>query len=252
MKSPLKAKPLNNPAESLEKRLIDVAVDRLFFPIPLCIFFTFYAAYEWLRWYKDIPPQPIVFTLIALVTVIYFGIRMRSALIEIKLLKQGISGEKAVGQFLERLRMDGAYVFHDVPGDKFNLDHVVIHASGVYVVETKTMSKPLSGKTELQFDGKSVLRDGRPLPMNPVPQVNAGSAWLSELLKESTGNKYSVRGVVTFPGWFIRSDVNTSSASTWVLNPKAIPSFINSQQRVLTNEQVNMIKFHLDKYIRGR
>lgn len=252
MKSPIKAKPLNNPAESLEKRLYDIAIDRFFFPIPLCIFFTVFAVYEWFRWYSGIPPQPVMFSIIALVTIIYFGVKMRSAWFEIKLIKQGIAGEKAVGQFLERLRVNGAYVFHDVPGDKFNLDHVVIHTSGIYVVETKTMSKPLNGKTELHFDGQRVLRNGKPLPMNPVPQVNAGSAWLSELLKESTGSKYSVRGVVTFPGWFIRSSMNTSNANTWVLNPKAIPSFISSQQIMLSTEQVNLVKFHLDRYIRSQ
>lgn len=252
MKSPIKAKPLNNPAESLERRLYDIALDRILVPIPVVIFSIAIAIYEWFRWFLDVPPKPITFSIIALGITLYFVIKARSVWPEIKAIKQGIAGEKAVGQFLERLRANGAFIFHDIPGDKFNLDHVVIHTSGIYVVETKTMSKPLSGKTELQFDGQSVLRNGKPLPMNPIPQVNAGSAWLSELLKESTGSKFLVRGVVTFPGWFIHSNANTSNANTWVLNPKAIPSFIKSQQVTLTIDQVNLAKFHLDRYIRAR
>ena len=38
-------------------------------------------------------------------------------------------GERAVGQYLERLRESGPRVFHDVPGVGFNLDHVVIVSS---------------------------------------------------------------------------------------------------------------------------
>ncbi|RUO23922.1 nuclease [Aliidiomarina minuta] len=252
MKSPLKAKPLNNPAESLERRLYDLALDRVLVPIPICILFVFMAIVEWYRWYVDVPPQPLLMSVLAVCVIAYFAFRFRGVWREIKQLKQGIAGEKAVGQFLERLRTDGAYVFHDVPGDKFNLDHVVIHGSGIYVVETKTLSKPDRGKTELHFDGLEVHRNDKPLPMNPVLQVSAASAWLAELLKESTGNRYSVRGLVTFPGWYIRSSKNTFSASIWVLNPKAIPSFISSQQLVLTSEEVNLIKFHLDRYIRAR
>ena len=50
-----------------------------------------------------------------------------------------------------------AAVLHDFPGEGFNLDDVVVHPSGVYYVETKTLSKPLKGQAKLFFDGDSVL-----------------------------------------------------------------------------------------------
>lgn len=251
MKSPLKAKPLKNPGESLERRLTDIALERIFLPITIAVMMFVWAAYEWIRWAFDQPPNPYVISFIALVGILWAAIRITRAFKDIKFIKQGIASEKAVGQFLERLRINGAEVFHDIEGDKFNLDHVVIHKSGVYVVETKALSKPLSGKTELVYNGAEVLRDGRALPRNPILQVSAASAWLRQLIEESTGRRFAVKGIVTFPGWYIRSNHNTQKSSVWVLNPKAIPTYIGNQSELLSDEDVHLLKFHLGKYIRS-
>ncbi|WP_158091782.1 nuclease-related domain-containing protein [Idiomarina sp. A28L] len=248
----MKAKPLNNPAQSLEKRLVDIALDRVFFPLIVSMLVIAYTVYEWVRWYFELPPNPVIWTILAIVFASYSAFKIVRTFKEVKLLEQGIAGEKAVGQFLERLRSDGAEVFHDVQGDNFNLDHVVIHRSGIYVVETKTMSKPATGKTELVFDGQQVFRNGKALLRNPVIQVSAASAWLRELLEDSSGRKVAVKGIVTFPGWFIHSSHNTSKNNIWVLNPRAIPSFIGKQTASLSAEDVHLLKFHLGKYVRAK
>jgi hypothetical protein len=80
--------------------------------------------------------------------------------VKIRQLRLGRDGERAVGQFLERLRDGGGQVFHDVPGDGFNLDHVVISPHGRYVVETKTLSKPWP-KATITVDGDSLRIAGR-------------------------------------------------------------------------------------------
>ncbi|RUO20160.1 nuclease-related domain-containing protein [Aliidiomarina haloalkalitolerans] len=251
MKSPLKSKPLNNPGESLEYRRNDIALERVFLPLIVAILMFVWAAFEWYRWLHVIPPNPYITTVLALGVIMWAAVRMTRAFKEIKLINQGILSEKAVGQFLERLRADGAEVFHDIQGESFNLDHVVIHRTGVYVVETKSLKKPESGKTELFFNGKEVLKEGKPLPRNPVVQVSAASVWLRQLIEESSGRRVSVKGIVTFPGWYIRSNHNTPKNLVWVLNPKAIPSFISKQSEILAVEDVNLLKFHLGKYIRA-
>lgn len=251
MKSPLKAKPLNNPGQSLEKSLWDEGIDNVIFPIVTILYLSMFTLYEWIRWKFNLSFHPIFWSVITLILVGLYFLKITRSLRRVALIKQGIAGEKAVGQFLERLRSDGAEVFHDIQGENFNLDHVVIHRSGVYVVETKTMKKPASGKTELTFDGEQVLFGNKPLPRNPVPQVSAASAWLKELLAESSGRKIHVRGIVTFPGWYVRSNHNRKSSRIWVLNPKAIPSFISKQSDLLSPEDVHLLKFHLGKFIRA-
>jgi hypothetical protein len=57
---------------------------------------------------------------------------------------------------LEGLREGGASVFHDVPGEGFNLDHAVIARSGILVIDTKTCSKP-DMVAKITFDGQIIL-----------------------------------------------------------------------------------------------
>ena len=91
-------------------------------------------------------------------------------------------------------------------------------------------------KTELFFNGKEVLKEGKPLPRNPVVQVSAASVWLRQLIEKTLRTKsFSVKGIVTFPGWYIRSNHNTPKNLVWVLNPKAIPSFISKQSEDISS-----------------
>jgi len=48
--------------------------------------------------------------------------------------------------------VDGPH--HDVPGDGYNIDHVVVGRNGVFAIETKSRSKPLKddGKGERQVE----------------------------------------------------------------------------------------------------
>ena len=51
-------------------------------------------------------------------------------------------------------------VFHDIPADNFNIDHVVIAREGVFAVETKGFTKPKQGAGRADatvfFDGSSL------------------------------------------------------------------------------------------------
>src|SRR5690554_1234179 len=155
---------------------------------------------------------------------------------EAKRIKLGRDGEKAVGQFLERLRLDGAQVFHDIEGQNFNLDHVVIHRSGVYVIETKTMSKDDKYKSVLFYNGKHILRGGKPILSDALTQVKAASSWLHNQLFESTGKRFKVRGIVVFPGWYVKTTELGRAAETSVLNPLVLPNYIGKASPQLRDD----------------
>ncbi|MBE0548059.1 MAG: NERD domain-containing protein [Rubrivivax sp.] len=115
-------------------------------------------------------------------------------------LRQGAEGERAVGQFLDRLRGDGYQVFHDVLGEGFNVDHVVIGSAGVFTVETKTWSKPVRGDARISYDGERLIAGSREPDRDPLLQAKAQARWLAALLAESTGRRLTVQPVVVFPG----------------------------------------------------
>jgi hypothetical protein len=75
-----------------------------------------------------------------------------------------------VGQFLERLRDDGARVFHDVPGEGFNLDHVVISPHGLCAIETKTYSKPWP-EAKITVEGESLKIAGQIPDRDPMSRL---------------------------------------------------------------------------------
>jgi len=90
---------------------------------------------------------------------------------KLKHLRQGRDGERTIGQYLEGLRETGCRVFHDIVGNGLNLDHVVISQHGVFVIETKTYSKPQKGEAKITVAGEQVLINGVPCKSNVITQA---------------------------------------------------------------------------------
>ena len=168
-------------------------------------------------------------------------------------LKLGRDGEQAVGQYLERLRAGRADVFHDVPGDGFNIDHVVLSVHGFYAIETKTRSKPLRGDARVALSEAGITVNGYLPERDPLVQAQAGAKWLARLLEETTGKRFPVRGVVLFPGWYVEpmSDVwRASPDKPWVLEPKALPGFIENERPGIAESDLKLAAYHLSRYVR--
>jgi hypothetical protein len=70
--------------------------------------------------------------------------RMRGTDARLKSLRLGLEGEVAVGQFLdEYCRERGYKVLHDLQGDGFNVDHVLIGPAGIFAsTPRRTPSRP--------------------------------------------------------------------------------------------------------------
>lgn len=251
MRNPLKLKPLHNPGDSLERQIRDVVFDRMLLYLMLTAYFVAIAVMEWIRWYFNSPPFPKTYTVLALAAAAFATVKIRRDLAYVKRLRLGQQGEIAVGQFLETLRTKGAQVLHDVPGDGFNIDHVVIHESGIYAIETKTISKPDRGETKVIFDGKSIEICGRKPDRNPVVQARAGAKWLRDLVHRSTGKQFPVRPVVIFPDWYVERTAEAKGGDVWVLNQNGLPSFIARERPQITDADVQMITMHLSMYVRG-
>ena len=250
-KSPLKSNPLRNPGESSDRQLQDIVYNKVMPYAGFAAILAVVAVLEWGHWYSNIPPSPWLFTVVAVLALAISFWKVLQALRMAKRIKLGRDGEKAVGQFLERLREAGAQVFHDIPGDGFNLDHVVVHESGLYVVETKTLSKPIRGEAKLLYDGSHISKNGMRPDRNPITQVRAACKWLSDLVHESTGRAFPVRAVVVYPGWYIEASAEAKNSDVWVLNPKALPSFISHSAAQISPEEINLCSYHLSRYIRG-
>jgi len=215
---------------------------------------AFVAALEWIAALRHTPRQPWLYTVIAALLWAAFAWRFVRVRTRVRQLTLGRDGERVVGQFLEGLRVSGARVFHDIPGDGFNLDHVVLSTHGCYVVETKTRRKPVRGEARVTLSNDRVFVSGHLPDRNTLVQVCAGAAWLAKLLEESTAKPFAVRGVVVFPGWWVEpmsAQWKRDPGKPWVLEPKALPAFIENEPETLADGDVAMAAFHLSRYVRA-
>ena len=249
-RSPLKDKPLRLPGQSVSEERENVLEDDIGQPLTLAAFMVVLAGLEWWRMYTDMKPSPIIFSGAAVIGVLYAIYRVRRALPKLRNLRQAMEGERAVGQFLERLREHGYQVFHDVIGTGFNVDHVLVGPAGVFTIETKTWSKPISGKTQLTFNGETVRIGSFEPDRDPIVQGKAQASWLKALLLESTGKSMNVRPVIVFPGWFVTNSAGTFK-DIWVLEPKALPTFLDNEPNRLSREDVKLASYHLSRLIRS-
>jgi len=250
-RSPLTAAPLRYAGQSLDEEISRIWDDDLSPYVIAAIFIVAFSLQEWWKWYFDLPPHPVVISLFALIAVAFVGRKFVLTRRKIRSLRMARDGERIVGQFLEGLRENGYRVLHDIVGDNFNIDHLLIGPKGVFTIETKTMSKPARGKAEIDYDGTQILVNGFKPDRDPVVQAKAQAHWIKELVKELTGKSIKVRPTVVYPGWFINQTQKSSKPEVWVLNPKALEAFIENSDSELSDEEVRSFHAHLSRYVRN-
>lgn len=234
-----KTPPLRLPGQSIDER-INKLRDTFYEDLTVTMCLVLLALMQWVQWWFQFPPSPISLTVLALVAIAYVWKKGVPLKLLISNLRLGRDGERVVGQFLEELRAKGYRVFHDIPGPNFNIDHVIIGPGGVFAIETKTRTKPMRGRATVVYDGNALrIENGRPFDES-LDQARGQAHWLAALLNDGRrGNLFAVRPVVVFPDWFVERRDHGQKSDVWVLNPKALGSFLDHQPCALSAEQID-------------
>ncbi len=249
-KSPLIDNPLRLPGQSIDEEIKKIIDNEVMSYVLLPVMMILFSVWNWLSWYQVIPvSNPAILTIIAIGLSVYSYFRLLKVKKRVKALQLGLDGERAVGQSLDSLRTCGFRVFHDIVGNGFNLDHVIVSEYGVFSIETKTYSKPKKGECKIIVNGEGISINGRAHEAKILIQAMAQKSWLEKQIVKLTGIECSVRPVVLFLGWYIENA--TRGNSVWVLEPKALPAFLNSLPKILSEEQARLISNHISRYIRS-
>lgn len=141
-----------------------------------------------------------------LIATIYFLRKLFKKLHERENYRLGFDAERAVGQELNNLIIMGYKIFHDIPGDKFNIDHVVVGPAGIFCIETKGRPKSKSDGGESEYE---VFYDGDKFKFphwtetKVIEQVKRNANWLSRELNNVLKTQITVIPVICIAGWYI-------------------------------------------------
>lgn len=250
-RSPLaRTAPLRAAGQSLSEEFDDVAYDHILAPMFLAVFMALIAFLEWIKYANDSKPNPILYTVFAVLVAIYAALKVWRTRKRLGQIRLGRDGERVVAQYLEWFRTSNFFVFHDVPSGDANVDHVLIGPQGIFTIETKTHSKPLRGECKVSVVDGVVRANGHVLDRNPIVQAKAQAGWLRNFLAES---RFDVRvwPVVVFPGWFIEP-FDSRATGAWVVEVKALSKFIENEPERHSREEVKAMASALSSYIRAQ
>lgn len=206
-RNPLTAQMLRNPGESIAQRIeeLDEKADSyLVFAstMPLMIFSSYMSA----RYIAEVKVTPLLFVVMAVGLLFFYAFRLNQTIIRRHKEQLGLDCERAVGQELNQLMLEGYRVYHDFQADNFNIDHIAVGPNGVFAIETKGRPKPDRGRgqedVKVTYDGISlqfpVWREKEPLE-----QAKRQATWLAGWLSKAVGEKVTVRPVLALPGWYV-------------------------------------------------
>lgn len=210
-RSPLTRDLLRGPGESLRNALGKNEED-IYSDLFRGIFFGVAApsVVLWQACFGGMTPSVGLVLLMGLSTAVilfYFGYRLTRHGRMRRRLRLGLEGELAVAEELSQLGRAGFHVFHDLPAEGFNIDHVVLGPTGLFAVETKTRAKPTTGDGQrdatVTFDG-TVLEFPWGRETRCLEQTARQAKWLHQWVSSAVGEPVPAQGVLVLPGWYVK------------------------------------------------
>jgi len=246
-RSPLTVHLLRSPGDSIKQQIDDLSenIDLyfMFSAITPLLFFTMYLSMHYLG-NEKVSWTALLIPCIGFMA--YFSFKLGSQFKKRNSMQLGLDCERAVGQELNQLMLDGYRVFHDFPAENFNIDHVVIGSNGVFAVETKGRAKPIKGDVNIIYDGQG-LKFPTHYEREPLEQAKRQGAWLGKWLTSAVGAKVEAKPVLVFPGWYIER----KKPGMLIYNGKNPRSVYKNQgEAILSEEMIQRIAHQVEQRCR--
>jgi hypothetical protein len=165
--------------------------------------------------------------------------------------QQAYEDEIVVARELDRLTSEGNHVYHDIPAEDFNIDHVVVGRTGIFAVESGARLK--SAKTKrledatVEYNGRMLMFPGGD-DYKTIEQAERQASWISDWISRAVGEQVAARAIVALPGWFVK---RTSAEGISVVNPEQFPAlFRHIKPRYLSDETITRIVAELEQRCR--
>lgn len=239
---------LRQAGQSLREEIDQLAEARLLPLLFVPVVFMIVWAVECLQKRAGRALNPEFWVFMALLVTIYGGFevfRLRPRTYRFGAGKRG--HDRRVSEILDRIRAKGFAVFHDLPEDGFNIDHVVIGPSGIYAIETKTRS----GSGSIDYSGdEALILGGKINEARALRQARASAGALCLHLKDYLNDQLGVKSLLVFVGdWRVQRAAGDFNVD--VIAANQLEDYFDRQQPELTRSQIAQICAHLERLARA-
>jgi hypothetical protein len=249
-RSPHSDGPAFNPGRLFDQQIHGLIHSFVTGPVVVAFSFLLFAALEWLRYYRPYPPEPVVYSTLAAIVLIYAAIRMLLLWPRVRALKRSRDREKIVEQFRDPLRQRGYRIFHHVAGKGFDLDCVLIGPAGIFTVETQSRHTAIKGDAPVIFEAEKIRVNGFEPEGDAIAKAKRHAKWLRGLLTEGTNREFTVHPVILYADGSVEWR-GPKSHSVWVLEPKWLTSFLDHEPVRLSSDDIRLASFHLGRFLSG-
>lgn len=216
--------------------------------VPACLFMVMWM--EWFAVWFKLPRQPWIFTALFVGGCFYTGWRLYKIVQVRRNLRRGEEAERAVGSLLEAIGPKlGFRVYHDLLGDNFNVDHILIGPRGVFCIETKYRSKPARGQTVIDYDGATLRINGGPADAAIIIQAKAEGRYLRAVLSTDEKRVWA-QPVVVFPGWYVKTTRPLEKGEVPVFNEQMLETYLASKPEQFAPEVVGQWRHTIEALLR--
>ena len=229
--------------ESIRERREKFVDDNLPPIIFLPFLFWFVYVVQQVQQWTSLGTQPRFWLAIAITSTGIAAISFRRLLPIARRLNRGERGELHVSDVLDELRVDGYRPIHDIVGESFNIDHVLVGPGGVFAIETKFRS----GRGEITFrNGEGLFVGNRAEEKDCLKQARGNAATVAQIITETCGRRDWVTPLVVFVGeWRVKND--WSDTDVRVFTPDRLARYIRNQQPRLKRSEIELIASHLER-----
>ena len=234
--------------ESLQKK-IDADYEQYFIIWGMFIAFFLVTLYVWLFYFNvwEITLVMAITFSVVTGTILIYGIHKSRKLIRhIRNCYKGMEGERLVGEMLNKMSNDSTRVFHDICGDYFNVDHLIISTKGIFTIETKHYDRKKGYK--FLFQNGKLMFNGRQCS-TLLNQMDGEANFIHEKLNVLCGRDYPIQKVAIIIGAYIDNPQNEFS-NYWILNENSFPKFFANAKDCLTIDEVRSIANQITEWIK--
>ena len=248
--------------ESLQNKIREV--EGSFWEIVLSpIYFGIFAIFSWIATFGLVVLNwisAVVFTLLTVVLGVRSYKKFQKAKDDLGKYRKGLEGERFVGEMLNRMSSSSTCVFHDIPGERFNVDHIIVSTRGVFAIETKHFDRTKGH--EFYFDGNMIQRK---MPNGKIilcpkllPQMDGVARFIHDEIKCRTTMDIPVIKVAIIIGCYIHTPAENDADKSikryfdkyWITNEKLFEKMFMEEKEIYDDSVVKLISTHINEFVK--